>query len=64
VKSSNGQSIFWYAITRQSKMLRSLSTGVTIAQLEHSGIISLNFVAVVNDFILSASSQDTMTRNV
>jgi hypothetical protein len=45
-------------------MLRSLSTGVAIAQLEHSGIISLNFVAVVNDFILSASSQDTMTRNV
>jgi hypothetical protein len=55
---------FWHAIPKQLKMPRSLSTGDQSARLEHSGMISVKFAAVVNDFVVSASSQVTMKRNV
>jgi hypothetical protein len=54
----------WHAILKQLKMPRSLSTGDQSARLEHSGMISVEFAAVVVDFIISVSSQAAMKRNV
>jgi hypothetical protein len=45
-------------------MPRSFSTGVEVLRVEHSGIIPVDFVAVVNYLISTASSQDTTKRKV
>jgi hypothetical protein len=52
VKLRKAHSFFLHAIPRPSNLTRSLSTEVHIARLEHSGTMSVKFVAAVNDVLI------------